>query len=85
MVGLVGALVGLRGTMVGLAGAAVGLGCTAIGRTGGLVSTVGVTIPGEISIGGLIIFSGLIARARMDASFAMAELKKKRTATVKVR
>ena len=84
MIGLVGALVGLGGTRIGLVGTAVGLGCLVMKSTGVLMGMVGITIPGETSTGGLII-SGLIARARMEASFAMTALKKKRTATVKVR
>ena len=84
MVGLVGALVGLRGTMVGLVGTAVGLGSPVIGRTGGLMGIVGIAIPGESSIGGGLITSGLIARARIEVSFATAPLKK-RKATVIVR
>ena len=84
LIGIVGFGVGLRVPMVGLVGALVGLGCTAIGWTGGLMGIVGIEKPGEISTGGLTI-SGLIARARMEASFAMATLKKKRTANVKIR
>ena len=67
-----------------MVGALDGLGCTAIGRIGNLVGIVGIEKPGGASIGGLTI-SGLITRARMEASFAIATLKKKRTTTVKVR
>ena len=79
---LVGTLIGKVGFLV--VGLMVGLVGSAVRWTGGLVGIVGIVVPGETSIGGLII-SGLIARSRMEASFAMATLKEKRAASVIVR
>ena len=59
--------------MIGFIGASIGI-------TGGLIGIVGITIPGESSTEALI-GSLLVGRARMEASFAMTTLEKKRTAS----
>jgi hypothetical protein len=72
-IGLI-AVIGLVGTWIGLMGAAIGL-------TGALVGNFGFTSKGE-SPTGAWIGVGMIGMVWMEASFAMAALKKKRAATV---
>ena len=80
-IGLVGTAIGLVGTRIGLVGTRIGLMGAAIGLTGALVGNFGFTITGESSIGALTGLV-LIGMMRMEPSFAMAALKKKRAATV---
>ena len=80
-VGLVDTAIGLVGTAIGLVGTRIGLMGAAIGLTGALVGNFGFTITGESSIGALTGLV-LIGMMRMEPSFAMAALKKKRAATV---
>jgi hypothetical protein len=78
---LVGAAIGLVGTAIGLVGTRIGLMGDAIGLTGALVGNFGFTSKGESPIGAWIGV-GMTGMMRMEPSFAMAALKKKRAATV---